>query len=115
MSGAEAMERLKSLLGNDSGVYVPPAVDRAEYVQTVGKDILSHLCEPFAVSATVVAPGFPDEKPGSLISGLCIARTAGYWLVYQSSKDRFLCFWGTNEDSLSAPGIFGSPVYCWTA
>lgn len=67
------------------------------------------------VQAEVVAPGFPFAAPGSTLSALCIAKKPGYWLAYQPSEDRFLCFWGDDEARLGAHGVFGNPLYCWSA
>lgn len=60
-------------------------------------------------------PGFPRTAVGSSISGQCVAHNAGYWLVYQPEQDRFYCFWGTDRNNLGAHGVFGSPLYCWSA
>jgi hypothetical protein len=35
--------------------------------------------------------------------------------VYQPESDCFYCFWGTDLAALGAHGVFGSPLYCWSA
>ena len=110
-----ANARLEQALLETSDVYVEASVDRDSYLADLAENIRQHRCEPFPISATVTPPGFPDVEDGSVISGLCVARNAGYWLVYQPEQDRFYCFWGTKLEALSAPGIFGSPLYCWSA
>lgn len=109
------MSRLEQALIDASDVYVDASVDRDTYLASLAEDIRKHSCEPFSISAKAVPPGFLDIEDGSVISGVCVAHNLGYWLVYQSEQDRFYCFWGTELDSLSAPGIFGSPLYCWSA
>ena len=93
------------------GIYVPPHSD----ARSVEASIRAHLCEPFLVSASVVEPGFPFASVGSLISGFCVAKTEGYWLVYQPEEHRFLCFWGGDQADLGAHGVYGNPLYCWAA
>jgi hypothetical protein len=115
MTNISPIERLEAALSDVSGVYVDASEDAEIYFFNLANDIRRHVCEPFQVSAVVAPPGFPDAKDGSVISGLCVARNAGYWLVYQPEQDRFCCFWGTSQEALSAPGIFGSPLYCWSA
>lgn len=39
----------------------------------------------------------------------------GKWLVYEAKRDEFMCFWGTSTSDLNAPGVFGAPLYCWSA
>jgi hypothetical protein len=108
-------DKLKGSLHNTSGVYVPPGVDEDSYFSGLREDIISHMCDPFAVSAKVSPPAFPDVEVGDEVSGICVAHKDGYWLVYTSEKDTFYCFWGTDVAHLSAPGIFGGALYCWTA
>ena len=106
---------LENALADTAGVYVSSSVDKERYFLDLAFDIRSHTCTPFPLSATVMAPGFPDAVEGSMISGQCVAYRAGYWLVYQPQQDRFLCFWGTDQNALGAHGVFGSPLYCWSA
>lgn len=87
-----AVEKLLARLNDTSDVYVPPGVDEATYFSRLAQNIRNHICEPFEVSATVTPPGFPDIAMGSSISGECVARHAGYWLVYSPQKDTFFAF-----------------------
>lgn len=115
MPTVSPLEKLESALSDTTGVYVNEGVDKQAYVAELTESIRGHICEPFEVRAEVVAPGFPDASEGSVIEGLCVAHHAGYWLVYQPDQDRFYCFWGQDADHLSAHGVFGSPLYCWSA
>lgn len=109
------IEILEAALSDTSGVYVNAGVDEKAYFAGLAVDIRSHECKPFQVSAVVQSPGFPDASEGSVISGICVAHHAGYWLVYQPEQELFYCFWGTDPESLGAHGIFGNPLYCWSA
>lgn len=108
-------QKLESALIDTSGVYVGARQNAEEYFAALRSDIRAHMCEPFEVSAVVVAPGFPDVPVGSVLIGQCVAFRESYWLVYESTKDRFLCLWGTDKDHLGAHGVYGSPLYCWSA
>ena len=110
-----AIEKLERALSDRTGVYIGPGVDADSYFASLASDIRANACSPFPLSATVMAPGFPDVAVGELISGLCLAHRAGYWLVYQSEQDRFCCFWGESRSNLGARGVFGKPLYCWSA
>jgi hypothetical protein len=90
---------------------VPPNTD-AELVEA---DLRAHLCEPFEVSAGVQPPGFPFADVGEQLVGVCVARREGYWLVCQPAEQRFLCFWGESVSNLGAHGVYGHPLYCWSA
>jgi hypothetical protein len=109
------LERLEAALSDTSNVYVGAEVDEASYFSGLAEDIRRHMCEPFQASAEVMPPGFPGIPLGSTITGLCVARRDGYWLVYQPESDCFYCFWGTDLGALGAHGVFGSPLYCWSA
>jgi hypothetical protein len=109
------LSKLEAALSDTADVYVNTGVDPAAYFARLTDSIRKHLCEPFLVRAIVQEPGFPDAAVGSTISGHCIAHTDGYWLVYQSQQDRFYCFWGQEPSNLGAHGVFGSPLYCWSA
>jgi len=110
-----ATEKLEESLSDTSGVYIPPGTDKDLYFSEPREDIISHKCDPFPISAKVSPPAFPDIEAGNKIDGVCVAHKDGYWLAYNSEKDIFFCFWGSDAEHLSAPGIFGSPLYCWTA
>ena len=101
----------EALAAEGESIYVPPHTD----ARLTESDIREHMCEPFEVSATAVAPGFSFADVGETLSGFCIAHDAGYWLVYQPTEKRFLCFWGTSPARLSAHGVVGNPLYCWSA
>jgi hypothetical protein len=110
-----AIKKLEVGLNDTSGLYVPPDTDRELFFSELRDEILSHTCDPFMVSATVVPPAFPDIKAGERIEGCCVAHYKGYWLIYNMEQDTFYCFWGTDVEHLSAPGISGSPLYCWSS
>lgn len=115
MKPAIATEKLKSTLSDASGVYVGDGVDRDLYLHGLKEDILNHQCDPFELSAIAMSPGFPDVADGDTITGWCVAKKNGYWLVYQPDQDRFYCFWGDDPGNLGAHGVYGSPLYCWSA
>ncbi|MGB5080293.1 MAG: hypothetical protein WBO23_06085 [Burkholderiales bacterium] len=109
------LEKLNAALNDTSDVYVNAGADAAKYFEKLRQDIRRHQCEPYRVTAKVMPPGFPDVELGSELSGLCVAKRDGYWLVYAPESDKFYCFWGTDEQHLGAHGVFGSPLYCWSA
>ena len=109
------LERLETGLLDTSDVYVNQGVDPLAYFTALSDDIRRHKCAPFEVSAVVMPPGFPDIPVGTAITGWCVARREGYWLAYRPEDDCFYCFWGTGRDHLGAHGVFGSPMYCWSA
>ncbi len=115
MAETSPIEKLEKALSDTSDVYVNEGVDEQSYFAELAGSIRRHLCEPFQVTAEVMAPGFEDAKVGSTVSGWCVAHNAGYWLVYNSAQDRFYCFWGTDAAHLGAHGVSGSPLYCWSA
>jgi hypothetical protein len=103
-------------LADATGVYIHNDANKDSQIQNLVADIRSCQCYPFQLSATVMSPGFPGMVDGDTITGWCVAKTAsGYWLVYQPEQDMFYCFWGTNPDNLGAHGVYGSPLYCWSA
>ena len=106
---------LEAHLGDTSGVYVNQGVNETDYYLGLAASIREHLCEPFQVSAKVMPPGFPDREVGDVVTGFCLARHAGYWLVFSPAQARFYCFWGTDAANLGAHGVYGSPLYCWSA
>ena len=110
-----ALDRLMESLHDTSGVYVNAGVDEASHFQSLRESLLSGLCEPNLVHAIVMPPGLPGRAIGDAIEGMCLARREGYWLVYREQEDKFYCFWGASADKLGAHGVFGSPLYCWSA
>jgi hypothetical protein len=116
MSSEQSMlAKLEAALGDTSDVYIGKDVDEKTYIKDLTDSIHTSTCAPFPVTATVMPPGFPDTAIGSTVSGFCLAKQAGYWLVYQPAEDRFLCFWGDDQNHLGAHGVVGSPLYCWSA
>ncbi len=109
------LEKLESALDETNDLYVGAQQNEEEYFAALRSDIRAHVCEPFQVSAVVMQPGFPDLPVGSVLTGQCVAFREGYWLVYESERDRFFCFWGTDKRDLGAHGVRGSPLYCWSA
>ncbi|MBB5863538.1 hypothetical protein [Xanthomonas sp. 3058] len=109
------MAKLEAALSDTSEVYVNAGTDASAYYARLADNIRQNQCEPFTVTAVVKEPGFPDASVGSMIYGECVAHANGYWLVYQSEQDRFCCFWGLESSNLGAHGVFGSPLYCWSA
>ena len=110
------LTKLEAALADTSGVYVNTGVDAQAYLSGLAADIRAHVCTPFPLTATVMPPGFPDVDVGTAISGQCVAHnSSGYWLVYRPEQDQFYCFWGTDRGNLGAHGVFGSPLYCWSA
>ena len=109
------LEKLELALDVANDVYVGAQQNDEEYLAALRSDIRTHICEPFQLSAVVMEPGFPDVPVGSVVTGQCVAFHEGDWLVYESEKDRFLCFWGSDKNNLGAHGVYGSPLYCWSA
>lgn len=115
MNPKELVGKLESKMSDTSDLYVSDSINLDAYAQDLAEDIRRHLCNPTYVTATVMPPGFPDTLIGSKVSGFCVARKLGYWLVYQPDHDIFYCFWGSDSESLGAHGVYGSPLYCWSA
>jgi len=117
LSRKQALAVLNSALAEGHGdVYINAGVDEPQYIAGLEASLRARLCEPYAVSAEVMAPGFPFAKLGQTISGTCLAEhPKGYWLVYQEEEKRFYCFWGRMKNDLGAFGVYGSPLYCWSA
>jgi hypothetical protein len=105
---------LEAALTEHEDVFVPLNREPEAYFDELAADIRACVCEPFLLSAKVEEPAFPWADVGEQISGYCVARRDGYWLVYQTTERRFLCFWGAGEN-LGAHGVYGSPLYCWSA
>ena len=117
LSRSAALAVLNSALEDGcQDVYVNAGVDESQYLAALEASLREHLCEPYEVTAVIEAPGFPFAEAGQRISATCIAEhPQGYWLVYQEAERRFLCFWGKDKADLGAFGVFGSPLYCWSA
>lgn len=115
LSDDEILQRLEQAFREADDVYIPPGVSREAYLSELIGDVREHQCEPTLLNAIVMSPGFPDVAEGEPISGICVAKRDGYWLVFDEQRDRFCAFWGENPALLGAHGVFGSPLYCWTA
>lgn len=109
------LEILESRLFDGTGVYINEGVERTSYLRNLAEEVRNNRCEPFVITATVMSPGIPGFLEGTKIEGFCVAERAGHWLVYRPDDDLFYAFWGTNKDDLGAHGVFGSPLYCWSA
>ena len=100
-------------LTDTSGIIVPKGEDRAVYCERLRDSIRQHATTPDRISATVVEPGFRHRELGSQISGVLLAMTAGYWLVFEPEEREYYCFWGVDRSNLGAHGVCGNPLYCW--
>jgi hypothetical protein len=99
----------------DTDVYVSHVSDRGAFIANGRESLINAICDPFPVTAKVMAPAFPDHPVGEVLCGYCLAEKDGYWLVYVPEEDRFYCFWGLSRTQLGAHGISGSPLACWLA
>lgn len=115
MVSFDPLARLYAQMSDVTDVYVGAGWDAESYIAGLKGALSEAVCNPFPVTAKVDEPGFPDANIGDTITGQCVAHSEGYWLIYQPEKDRFLCFWGADVDNLRAPGIFGSPLGCWSS
>jgi hypothetical protein len=111
----QAKSALDAAISNRDDVFVSAGSNADEHFASLESHLRASLCEPFSVSAQVMQPGFPFAGVGESIEGFCIAHSGGYWLVYQPTEERFLCFWGERASNLGAHGVFGSPLGCWAA
>lgn len=110
-----ALARFEEAIRETDDVFVSRHQNREEYLVGLETGLRDSLCHPFELSAKVTEPGLEGLKEGSLVSGMCIAASNGYWLVYSPDRDTFLIFWGMQKDMLGAPGIEGSPLACWSS
>ena len=115
LTTAQLRARFYDALSIHNDVHTSHVSDPGAYIANARASLIDSLCEPFMVTATVMAPAFPDHSEGEVLSGYCLAEKAGYWLVYTHEEDRFYCFWGPDAQSLGARGVFGSPLGCWLA
>lgn len=109
------LEILESRLADGTGVYVNAGINASVYLAELAEDVRRNECQPFEVSAVVMAPGLSGFEDGERITGLCVAKADGRWLVYRPEDDLFYAFWGASQECLGAHGVFGSPLYCWSA
>ncbi|WP_155617035.1 hypothetical protein [Xanthomonas translucens] len=109
------LEILESRLHDGTGVYVNEGVDSSSYFRDLAEDVRRNKCEPSEITAVVMPPGLLGFPEGTEISGFCVAHHAGRWLVYRPEDDLFYAFWGASKNNLGAHGVFGNPLYCWSA
>lgn len=105
--------KLEMALSDTSGIIVPKGEDETVYFERLRLSIREHATAADWVSAIVVEPGFRHREIGSTISGHLLAKSEGYWLIYESDEDEYYCFWGSDPKSLGAHGVCGNPLYCW--
>jgi hypothetical protein len=115
MVSSDPLARLDAQMSDVTDVYVGAGSNAESYIAGLERALREAVCTPFPVTAKVDEPGFPEANIGDQITGQCVAHSEGNWLIYQSEEDRFLCFWGADVDNLGAPGIFGSPLGCWSS
>jgi hypothetical protein len=94
MASFDPLGRLDAQMSDVSDVYVGAEQDAESYIAGLERALSEAACAPFLVTAIVDEPGFPDVNVGETITAQCVAHSEGYWLVYQSEEDRFMCFWG---------------------
>lgn len=95
--------------------YVNRGVDEDIYIEGLRQSVREAMCEPYPLEATVLEPAFPFAAIGDTLKGYCVAKRSGYWLVRDPLRRTYYAFWGTVEDRLGAHGVFGDPLYCWSA
>lgn len=94
-------------------VFTSHVSDPDEYIKNAIKSIRDSACDPFVVKAFVKDPGFEGKSIGDAVQGYCVAKSRGYWLVYQPEDEVFYCFWGESEENLGAHGVIGGALECW--
>ncbi|RIX82849.1 hypothetical protein [Acidovorax cavernicola] len=104
---------LEVALADTSGIIVPKGEDEAAYFEKLRSSIRAHATAAEKVSAIVVEPGFCHRELGTTITGYLLAKSKGYWLVFEPDEGEYYCFWGADADSLGAYGVCGNPLYCW--
>jgi hypothetical protein len=105
--------RLEIDLVDTSHVIVPKGQNKDSYIEALRQSIREHATGPEWISATVKEPGFKHRVLGSVVSGYLLAKTDGYWLVFEPIESEYYCFWGTEPADLGAYGVCGNPLYCW--
>jgi hypothetical protein len=115
MDTSELRSSLDVALAGPTIALAPTGHDPVPFLEKLRAEIRAASCEPFWAEATVMAPGFPFAAVGTKIGGFCVARAAGYWLVYDPHRQTYYAFWGDSTESLGARGVFGDPIYCWWA
>lgn len=105
--------KLEIDLADTSGIIVPKGRDADSYFEELRSSIRVHATAPDLISAIVKEPGFNHRALGSVVSGYLLAKTEGYWLVFEPHEDEYYCFWGIDPVELGAYGVCGNPLYCW--
>ena len=106
-------KNLETAMKDDPPIIVPQGLDAQEYFEELRASIRECATSAIQVTATVREPGFQGKELGSTITGYLMAKSSGYWLVYQPDEDDYYCFWGPDESKLGAHGVCGNPIYCW--
>lgn len=106
-------ERLESALAETSGIIVPKGRSDEEYFEGLRQSIRASLTAPEWITATVEEPGFNHRNLGDKVTGILLAASEGYWLVYEPNEGQYYCFWGKSKEDLGAFGVCGNPLYCW--
>lgn len=106
-------QRLESALADTSGIIVPKGRREEEYFEGLRQSIKNSLAEPEWVTATVEEPGFAHRNLGDKVTGILLAASEGYWLVFEPNEEQYYCFWGKSKEDLGAFGVCGNPLYCW--
>lgn len=110
---SDLREHLEAAMTDTSGIIVPKGKDEEAYFEHLRDSIRASFTEPEWITATVEEPGFVNRNIGEKVSGILVAATDWYWLVYEPNEDQYYCFWGTSKDNLGAFGVCGNPLYCW--
>ncbi len=108
-------KQLEVDLYDESGIIVPKGEEETVYFERLRSSIREHATSPEWISATVVEPGFSHRELGSKVSGHLLAKSEGYWLVFDPEEREYYCFWGNDSNNLGAHGVCGNPLYCWWA
>ncbi|NOX68948.1 MAG: hypothetical protein GXP15_07170 [Gammaproteobacteria bacterium] len=106
---------LEESFSDTRAVFTEHVNDPAKYIEDAIRSIRKCKCEPFVIKATVLEPGLEGKTPGDTIQGYCVAKSNGYWLVYEPKEGTFYCFRGTSVENLGVRGIVGGALECWLA
>jgi hypothetical protein len=67
----------------------------SEYLEELANDIRRNACQPFELSAVVMAPGIPGFDDGEEITGMCVAKEGGRLAGLPGEGGIvFYAFWG---------------------
>ena len=115
MDNSQLDEILEESFSDTKTVFTGHETDPEKYIEDAVKSIRECKCEPFIVKAKVLEPGFEGKTLSDTIQGYCVAKSKGYWLVYEPEEKTFYCFWGTSVETLGAHGVIGGALECWLA